>query len=337
MLRPRPRSLTDRCRPGGERRRGGSRGLAGRVDESLDVAAVGGAGGPGRPRRRSAHSLTRHSAHTETHARRCDSRPRCHDTHMRLVMRSYNTAPREARRLMLGGPEAERPAASPPCAVRALGFNPARPAGLATPAYREMIHCHARGRMLAHERPRRFDPEASIAAPGEANSRAASSADTRLETTLGDFSPLACAYGEQSAKRAVRADGSNGQGGIGEGSPPLRSGWCVRAASWLTGAGAGAGAGDLAGDLAGGVGDLAAGAGDLAARFGLLLEAAAGAAGAAAMGVGAAAAGVDLLTFLKMSMATRATTMTTVTIKGANGLRFVSATAISLPFETTDM
>lgn len=29
--------------------------------------------------------------------------------------------------------------------------------------------------------------------------------------------------------------------------------------------------------------------------------------------------------------------MTTVTIKGANGLRFVSATAISLPFETTDM
>jgi hypothetical protein len=39
-----------------------------------------------------------------------------------------------------------------------------------------------------------------------------------LETTLGDFSPLACAYGEQSAKRAVRADGSNGQGGIGEGS-----------------------------------------------------------------------------------------------------------------------
>ena len=236
---------------------------------------------------------------------------------------------------MLGGPEAERPAASPPCAVRALGFNPARPAGLATPAYREMIHCHARGRMLAHERPRRFDPEASIAAPGEANSRAASSADTRLETTLGDFSPLACAYGEQSAKRAVRADGSNGQGGIGEGSPPLRSGWCVRAASWLTGAGAGAGAGDLAGDLAGGVGDLAAGAGDLAARFGLLLEAAAGAAGAAAMGVGAAAAGVDLLTFLKMSMATRATTMTTVTIKGANGLRFVSAVAISLPFETT--
>ena len=91
----------------------------------------------------------------------------------------------------------------------------------------------------------------------------------------------------------------------------------------------------MAGDLAGGVGDLAAGAGDLAARFGLLLEAAAGAAGAAAMGVGAAAAGVDLLTFLKMSMATRATTMTTVTIKGANGLRFVSATAISLPFETT--
>jgi hypothetical protein len=83
------------------------------------------------------------------------------------------------------------------------------------------------------------------------------------------------------------------------------------------------------------VGDLAAGAGDLAARFGLLLEAAAGAAGAAAMGVGAAAAGVDLLTFLKMSMATRATTMTTVTIKGANGLRFVSAAAISLPFETT--
>ena len=133
-------------------------------------------------------------------------------------MRSYNTAPRGARRLMLGGPEAERPAASPPCAVRAPGFNPARPAGLATPAYREMIHCHARDRMLAHERPRRFDPEASIAAPGEANSRAASSADTRLETTLGDFSPLACAYGEQSAKRAVRADGSNGQGGIGEGS-----------------------------------------------------------------------------------------------------------------------
>ena len=109
----------------------------------------------------------------------------------------------------------------------------------------------------------------------------------------------------------------------------------MRAARWLTGAGAGAGADDLAGDLAGGVGDLAAGAGDLAARFGLLLEAAAGAAGAAAMGVGAAAAGVDLLTFLKMSMATRATTMTTVTIKGANGLRFVSATAISLPFDTT--
>jgi len=27
--------------------------------------------------------------------------------------------------------------------------------------------------------------------------------------------------------------------------------------------------------------------------------------------------------------------MTTVTIKGANGLRFVSAAAISLPFETT--
>jgi hypothetical protein len=183
---------------------------------TLDVAAVG--GGPGRPRRRSAHSLTRHSAHTETHARRCDSRPRCHDTHMRLVMRSYNTAPRVARRLMLGGPEAERPAASPPCAVRAPGFKSARPAGLATPAYREMINCHARDRMLAHERPRRFDPEASIAAPGEANSRAASSADTRLETTLGDFSPLACAHGEQIAKRAVRADGSNGQGGIGEGS-----------------------------------------------------------------------------------------------------------------------
>ena len=33
MLRPRPRSLTDRCGPGGERRRGGSRGLAGRVDD----------------------------------------------------------------------------------------------------------------------------------------------------------------------------------------------------------------------------------------------------------------------------------------------------------------
>ena len=28
-----------------------------------------------RPRRRSAHSLTRHRPHTETHARRCDSRP----------------------------------------------------------------------------------------------------------------------------------------------------------------------------------------------------------------------------------------------------------------------
>ena len=48
----------------------------------------------------------------------------------------------------------------------------------------------------------------------------------------------------------------------------------------------------------------------------------------------AAAAGVVLLTFLKMSMATRATTMTTVTIKGANGLRFLSAAAISLPFDT---
>jgi hypothetical protein len=46
----------------------------------------------------------------------------------------------------------------------------------------------------------------SALSSGEANSRAASSADTRLETTLGDFSPLACAYGEQSAKRAVRAD-----------------------------------------------------------------------------------------------------------------------------------
>ena len=103
---------------------------------------------------------------------------------------------------------------------------------------------------------------------------------------------------------------------------------------WLTKAGAGAGAGDLAGDLAGGAGALAAGAGDLAARFGLLLEAVAGAAGAAAVGVGAAAAGVVLLTFLKMSMATRATTMTTVTIKGANGLRFLSAAAISLPFDT---
>ena len=79
---------------------------------------------------------------------------------------------------------------------------------------------------------------------------------------------------------------------------------------------------------------MAAGAGDLAARFGLLLEAVAGAAGAAAVGVGAAAAGVVLLTFLKMSMATRATTMTTVTIKGANGLRFLSAAAISLPVDT---
>ena len=72
------------------------------------------------------------------------------------------------------------------------GINPARPAGLATPAYMESMHC-AREPAFGHERPRRFDPEASIAAPGEANSRAASSADTRLETTLGDFSPLACA------------------------------------------------------------------------------------------------------------------------------------------------
>ena len=50
-------------------------------------------------------------------------------THMRLVMRSYNTAPRDYRRLMLGGPE--RPEASRPCAVRAPESTP--PAPLASP------------------------------------------------------------------------------------------------------------------------------------------------------------------------------------------------------------